>query len=173
MSLHIVKKEGKEPSLELDKRSITSPLNAIKNLRQASNLPIECNGCIYRSKESGGNGICKQYEKDSLCRIRKDIKKIIDKYGNSNTGQVLPLMEEEFEANYEKLKFFEQLESYKGYLDPEVTKRINVLNNLGKVINEMKTKRTTIEMSEKKTLSEDTKQEIARMLTVTKEESNP
>ncbi len=60
----------------------------------------------------------------------------------------------------------------KGELNPEVTKRINSLNNLGKVINEIKAKRDTIEVTEKKTFSQDQLHEIARTLKLTKEDIN-
>jgi len=153
-------------NLEIDKRTLPQkkPKN-VKDLNYARNLPPECNGCPFRPIEEGGNGICTEYKKDSLCVIRKDIAKLVDHYG----GRTLDLMEVEFHNNFEKLMFFEKLEDYKGELNPEVTKRINSLNNLGKVINEIKTKRETVEVTEKHTLSQDEIHEIARTVKLTKE----
>ncbi len=153
-------------NLEIDKRTLPKkkPHN-VKDLNFARNLPPECNGCPFRPIEKGGNGICTEYKEDSLCVIRKDIATLVDKYG----GRTLDLMEVEFHNNFEKLMFFEKLEDYKGELNPEVTKRINSLNNLGKVINEIKTKRETVEVTEKTTLSQDEIHEIARTVKLTKE----
>ena len=152
--------------LRIDKRTLPkkSPHN-VKDLNYARNLPPECNGCPFRPVAKGGNDICIEYKEDSLCVIRKDIAKLVDKYG----GRTLDLMEVEFHNNFEKLMFFEKLEDYKGELNPEVTKRINSLNNLGKVINEIKSKRDTVEITEKKTLSQDQIHEIARTIKLTKE----
>lgn len=79
-------------------------------------------------------------------------------------------MESEFLDNYEKLKFFELMEDKNTELNPEVTKRMNSLTNLGKVINEIKQKRSTVEVTEKKTLSKDQIHEIARTVKLTKED---
>jgi len=57
-------------------------------------------------------------------------------------------------------------------LNPEVTKRISVLDKLGKTINEMKIKKQTIEVSETKTLSEDKKDQIRQMFRISQESSN-
>ena len=154
-----------EKELVIDKRTVPHKPTNIKDLRYARNLPPECNGCPFRPESEGGNGVCTKYKKDSLCVIRKDIAKLIDKVG----GTTLELMEAEFHNNFEKLLFFETLEDQKGELNPEITKRINSLTNLGKVINEIKTKRETVEVTEKKTLSQDQIHEIARTVKLTKE----
>ncbi|MDE1814638.1 MAG: hypothetical protein KGI05_08260, partial [Thaumarchaeota archaeon] len=127
--------------------------------------------CPYRSKATKGNGICTKYEAGALCVIRKDIRKLVEEYGDRYPGQIIPLIREEFEANYEKLKFFEGLEVMSGQLDPEVTKRITVLTNLGRAINELEKTKTTVEVSETKTLSAEKKDEIMRMYKVTTEKS--
>jgi len=152
--------------LVIDKRTLPKKIPSnVKDLNYARNLPPECNGCPFRPQEVGGNSICTVYEKDALCIIRKDIAKLVDKCG----GRTLDLMEAEFHNNFEKLMFFETMEDQTGELNPEVTKRINSLNNLGKVINEIKTKRETVEVTEKKTLSQDQIHEIAKTIKLTKE----
>lgn len=164
------KKTG-EVTLAVDKRTLPKTNNPpnLKDLRYARNLPAECNNCPYRSQEEGGNGICKKYEKDALCVIRKDISKMIDEFSERNSLKVVDLMEAEFQNNFELLQFFEQMENQKSELDPEVTRRINSLTNLGKVINEIKTKKQTIEVTQKETLSEDLKHQIANTLKLTRE----
>jgi len=163
------KKDDKtgEKELVIDKRTLPhkKPTN-YKGLKYARDLPPECNGCPFRPQEDGGNGVCTEYQKDALCVIRKDIAKLVDKHG----GRTLELMEGEFNDNYEKLKFFEQMEDMSGELNPEVTKRINSVTNLGKVINEIKTRRDTIEVTEKTSLSADEIHEIARTVKLTRED---
>lgn len=155
---------GKE--LVIDKRTLPKKVpHNIKSLNFARNLPPECNICPFRPQEVGGNGICDKYEKDALCIIRKDIAKLIDEHG----GRTLDLMEVEFHNNFEKLAFFESMEDKSGAINPEVTKRINSLTNLGKVINEIKTKRETVEVTQTETLSDDMKHEIAKTVKLTKE----
>ena len=78
-------------------------------------------------------------------------------------------MEAEFHNNFEKLVFFESLEDQHGELNPEVTKRINSLTNLGKVISEIKTKRETVEITQKETLTEDQKHDIAKTVKLSRE----
>lgn len=173
-TLKVVKKEGKPKELVVDKRTLDKRKNPpyVKHLKFARNLPIQCNDCPYRAKEDGGNGICIKYEKDSICTIRSDISKIVDEYETRNPDIILPLMEEEFMNNYTKLKFFETLENMNNELNPEVTKRISILDKLGKTINEMKTTKRTVEVSETKTLSEDSKEEIRRIFMTSHESSN-
>jgi len=165
----IEKKDEKtgEKELVIDKRSLphSKPRN-VKALKYARNLPPECNHCPFRPQEEGGNGICTKYEKDALCVIRSDIAKLIDENG----GRTLELLEAEFHDNYEKLKFFEQMEDMSGELNPEVTKRINSLNNLGKVIEEVRTRRETVEVTQRETLTDDQRTEIARTIKMNKED---
>ena len=159
--------------LGIDKRTLSKVDNPpnVKDLVYSRVLPVNCDTCPYRSKETRGNGICTKYEAGSLCIIRKDIRKLVDEYSTRSPGQIIPLIREEFEANYEKLKFFEGLEHMSGKLDPEVTKRITVLTNLGKAINELEKTKTIVEVSETKTLSAEKKDEIQRIFKITKEES--
>ena len=155
-----------EKELVIDKRTLPKsfPPN-VKDLKYARNLPAECNVCPYRSMESGGNGICNKYEENATCIIRKDIAKLVDKCG----GRTLELMEAEFNNNFEKLLFFESMEDKKGELNPEVTKRMNSMTNLGKVINEIKTKRETVEITQTESLSDNQKHEIAKTVKLSRE----
>jgi hypothetical protein len=78
-------------------------------------------------------------------------------------------MEAEFHNNFEKLIFFESMEDQTSELNPEVTKRINSLTNLGKVINEIKTKRETVEITQTESLSDNQKHEIAKTVKLSRE----
>lgn len=160
-----------EKSLKVDKRTLSKIDNPphLKHLRYSRQLPPTCNGCPFRPQEEGGNDICKVYKKDSVCVIRTDIAKMFDKFGERNQDKLVDLMEAEFISNYEVLRFFEEMENMGGALDPEVTKRMNAVTNLGKAISEIKTKTQTIEITEKKTLTDDQREEIARTIKLTKE----
>lgn len=162
--------DGKLPIVVIDKRSMQIPPN-VKHLRYSRRLPLKCDDCPFRAKEVKGNGVCSVYEKGSLCVIRKDIRTAIEKYSTRSPDQIIPLLQEEFDANYEKLKFFEALENMSAELDPEVTKRQNSLANIGKLLYELRQKKSTIELSERKTLTDDKKQEIAKVVRITREES--
>jgi hypothetical protein len=168
-TLILKKEDGHLPELAVDGRTTPRAPN-LKHLRYSRKLPMVCNDCPYRPKSEGGSiGLCISYEKDSVCKIRADTRKIIEKYSVSNSSQILPLLEEEFEANFEKLKFFEAIETMTNKLDPEVTKRQNALAGLGKLISDMKTKKNTMTITETKTITEDQKTEIARMISLSQE----
>lgn len=161
-----------EKSLVIDKRTLDKTKNPpnVKSLRYARNLPPRCNQCPYRSEEEGGNGICTVYKKDSVCIIRKDLAKIVDKFdGERDSDKVLLFMQSEFEGNAELLAFFEQIEHMSSTLDPEVTKRINALNNLGKTLHEMKTRRESTTITKTEELSPEMKQKITETINLTKD----
>lgn len=164
--LMVQKLEGKDPVLKVDGRTLPKTNNPpnVKHLRYSRKLPLKCDDCPYRAKQDGGNGICSVYKEGSLCIIRKDIRKEVQKYSTRSPDQILPLMQEEFESNYEKLKFFETLENMQSVLDPEVTKRINAMGKLGQIIQEMKTKKQSVEIEHKKVLSDDKKDQIAQQV---------
>lgn len=165
------KVEGKPVELVIDNRTIDNVKNPrrAKSLKYARNLPVKCNACPYRAEDDGGNGICDEYERDSVCVIRKDIAKEVEVFHERNEGKILAMMESEYTDNFEKLVFFQRMEDKGGELNPEVTKRINSMTNLGKIISEIRTKKETIEVREVKRLSKGKIEEIARMISTTKE----
>ena len=165
------KVEGKPVELVIDKRTLPNVKNTrrAKSLKYARDLPPNCNSCPYRSIDDGGNGICDQYEEDAVCVIRKDIGKAVDVFNERNEGKILAMMESEYTDNFSKLVFFQRMEDKGGELNPEVTKRISAMTNLGKVISEIKTKKETIEVKEVKRLSKGKIEEIARMISTTRE----
>lgn len=163
-----------EKSLKLDKRTISKVNNPphVKTLRYSRKLPPECNMCPYRPQEEGGESEfnCTKYKKDSVCIIRKDFEKLVDKFdGMRDSDRVLAFMQSEFENNFENLMFFESMESQTGAIDPEVTKRINALNNLGKSLTEMRTKRESVEVTKSETLTDDMKREITETVKLTRD----
>ena len=164
------KVEGKPVELVIDKREISNKTKRhnVKSLKYARNLPVKCNNCPYRSEEDGGNGICEKYERDSVCVIRKDIEKAVDLFQERNEGKILAMMESEFTDNFEKLVFFQAMENAGGELNPEVTKRINSMTNLGKIISEIRTKKETIQIKETR-VSKGKVEEIGRMISMTQE----
>lgn len=79
-------------TVEVNKHKTVSPYNSAKHLRYAK-LPAECNKCIYRSEEEGGNGRCPKYEKDAACAIRKDIKQFLDQINTRNPEDLKMLLD--------------------------------------------------------------------------------
>lgn len=160
-------------SLELDKRTeskIEKPPH-VKHLRYSRTLPIRCNSCQHRSEVDGGSGICTEYKKDGICTIRSDTQKMFDKYEERNADKLLGLMKASYKNNFEKLMFFEKIEDMSGALDPEVTKRMNVMNNTFKIINEAESKTQSVEVT-RKTLTDDQKNQIIETLKLTESVSN-
>lgn len=166
------KVEGKEVELVIDKRTLPNKNNKrrSKSLKYARNLPAKCNVCPYRSVDTGGNGICPKYKIDSVCTIRKDIAKVVDQFNERNESKILAMMESEFTDNWEHIQFYQALEKAGGELNPEVTKRLSMMTNLGKVISEIKTKKETIEIKETR-ISKGKIEEIGQMISITKESS--
>lgn len=173
MEVRVTKnKVSGDKSLVLDKRTLPKTKNPpnVKTLRYSRMLPPECNMCPYRPEEVGGNSICSKYKKDSVCVIRKDFAKLVDKFdGQRNSDKVLLFLQAEYENNFEKLAFFEQIEDMSGTLDPEVTKRINAMSNMGKILTEMRTRRESLEVTKTDTLSDDMKHQIAQTIKVTRD----
>lgn len=164
-----------EKSLEIDKRTLpkTADPPHVKTLRYSRVLPPECNQCPYRPDTLGGNGICSKFQEDAVCVIRSDFAKLIDKFdGERNADKVLNFLQAEYENNFEKLAFFEQMEDMSGKLDPEVTKRMNAMSNMAKILNEMRTKRESVEITKTETLSDDMKHQIAQTIKFTRESDN-
>lgn len=143
----------------------------LKHLRFSRELPVKCDTCPYRPKEYGGSGKaeCPVYESGSLCKIRKDIREKIDEFNSRNPDVVLPLMREQHESMYETIKFAQTMENLSGYLDPELSKRINSFTNMSKVISDVESKKNTVELEERRTLTADKKQEIAQFIRFQKE----
>lgn len=166
------KVEGKPVELVIDGRSLPNPKNIrrTKSLKYARNLPSHCNECPFKPTEEGGNGACEKYKVDSVCIVRKDIAKAVDKFNERNDSKILSMMESEFTDNFEKLVFFQTMESAGNELNPEVTKRISAMTNLGKVISEIKTKKETIQIKETR-ISKGKIEEIGQMISITKESS--
>jgi hypothetical protein len=70
-----------------------SKYNALKNFKYAD-LPAECNDCIYRKIEAGGNGKCKKYEENATCAYRKDIKGYMEQLDTRNPEDLKTLLSE-------------------------------------------------------------------------------
>ena len=93
----MAKKEGsiritKDNKVEINKHKTVSPYNSAKHLKYAK-LPAECDKCIYRSEEEGGNGRCPKYEKGAACAVRKDIKNFLDRINTRNPEDLKMLLD--------------------------------------------------------------------------------
>ncbi len=93
-------KVKREPSIRLkpdnkvvlNKHKTVSPYNSAKHLKYAK-LPAECDKCIYRSEEEGGNGRCPKFEKGAACAVRKDIKTFLDQLNTRDPEDLKMLLD--------------------------------------------------------------------------------
>ena len=81
-----------DSKVEVNKHKTVSPYNSSKHLKYAK-LPAECDKCIYRSEEEGGNGRCPKYEKGAACGVRKDIKSFLDQINTRNPEDLKMLLD--------------------------------------------------------------------------------
>jgi len=82
----------KDNLVKVNKHKTVSPYNSAKHLKYAK-LPAECDKCIYRSEEEGGNGRCPKYEKGAACAVRKDIKSFLDSIDTRNPEDLKALLD--------------------------------------------------------------------------------
>jgi len=147
----IKKIEGKLKPVE-DKRKTISPYNSLKHFKNAS-LPAECNNCIYKSIEEGGNGKCPKYEKDALCAIREDFTKYIEQLDTRNPedlkkllGEFIHIMSENTVISLAQMK-----------MDGNIPDRntISQLNMLLKTMQQMQELSGSIEVTKTEELDKD------------------
>ena len=136
--------------IRVDKRKTESPYNSVKNFKYA-NLPAQCNDCVYRSREAGGNGKCSVYELDAACAIRKDISKFLSQIDTRNMEDLKALLDMLAKMSMETL----MLAYGQGKLDGNIPDRntrseVNQVLAVAKLIIECNDK---ITISEKKTFS--------------------
>jgi len=136
--------------ITVDKRKTESPYNSIKNFKYA-NLPAQCNDCVYRSRDAGGNGKCSVYEEDAACAIRKDIAKFLAQIDTRNMEDLKALLDMLAKMSMENL----MLAYGQGKLDGNIPDRntrseMNSILSIAKLIMECNEK---ITVTEKKTFS--------------------
>ncbi len=128
-----------------DKRKTISPYNSLKHFKNAS-LPAECNNCIYKSIEAGGNGKCPKYEADAVCGIREDFSKYIEQLDTRNPadlkillGEFIHIMSENTIISLAQMK-----------MDGNIPDRntISQLNMLLKTMQQMQDLSDTVEVKE-------------------------
>jgi len=126
--------------IDTDKRKLISPHNSIKNFKYA-NLPAQCNDCVYRSRDAGGNGKCTVYEEDAACAIRKDIAKFLEQIDTRNMEDLKSLLDMLAKMNMEQF----MLAYAQGKLDGNVPDRntraeVNSILSIAKLISEVNSK---------------------------------
>jgi len=151
----VVKKKNRYTNLQVLKQSEITPY---------------CNTCPFRAVQEGGNGVCEKYEKDAMCVIRKDIKKAVTNYNTRDPTEILELIIADFESNFEDIRFLTAIERMSGELNPEVTRRQKIHIDLARLVNELSNKRAKIEVEEK-TISDDTKTQISKIIRMEQENS--
>ena len=142
----------KDGKVTFNKHKTISPYNSAKHLRYAK-LPAECNKCVYRSEEEGGNGRCPKYEKDAACAIRKDIKSFLDKINTrdpEDLKMLLDTMAKEMAENVFLALVQAQMDG--NIPDRNAISQQNAFLNIGKLLIELGEK---ITVTEKKTFGND------------------
>jgi len=133
--------------IKIDERKTVSPYNSIKNFKYA-NLPAQCNDCVYRSRDDGGNGKCSVWEKDAACAIRKDIAKFLSKIDTRNTEDLKGLLDFLAKLNLENYLIANaQLRLDGNIPDRNTRAEVNSIMGIMKLLVEMSNK---ITVSEKK-----------------------
>ena len=150
MNDDLFKIEKLSGDIKVDKRKTISPYNSIKNFKYAD-IPAQCNDCVYRSREAGGNGKCSVYEEDAACAIRKDIAKflaMIDTRSVEDLKGVLDLLAKMNLENYFMAQA--QLKLDGNIPDRNTRAEVNSLMSIMKLLVEMSNK---ITVSESKTFT--------------------
>jgi len=126
--------------IEVDKRKTISPYNSIKNFKYA-NIPAQCNDCVYRSREEGGNGKCSVYEKDAACAIRKDIAKFLGQIDTRNANDLKSLLDLLAKLNVENYLMANAQSRLDGNIpDRNTRSEINSIMSIMKLLVEMSSK---------------------------------
>jgi hypothetical protein len=136
--------------IKVDERKTKSPYNSIKNFKYA-NLPAQCNDCVYRSRDDGGNGKCSVYEKDAACAIRKDIAKFLNQLDTRSAEDLKGLLDFLAKLNLENYLMANAQSRLDGNIpDRNTRSEINSILGIMKLITEMSSK---IQVSESKTFN--------------------
>ena len=144
-------KIGKDNKVKVNKHKTVSPYNSAKSLKYAK-LPAECDKCIYRSEDAGGNGRCPKYEEGAACEVRKDIKKFLDQLDTRNPEDLkalLDTMAKEMGENVFLALVQSQLDG--NVPDKNAIAQQNAFLNVAKLMVELGSK---ITVTEKKTFDE-------------------
>lgn len=125
-----------------------SVYNRIKNFKYAD-LPAECNKCVYRSIDDGGNGKCTAYEKDAVCSIRDDIKGFLEELDTRNPEDLKQMLDFLAKQAFENVMMaFAQAKMDGNIPDRNTQSQTNTLINLVKLMSEVSNKVTLTEKKE-------------------------
>lgn len=142
---------NKKGELVHDKRKTVSSANSVKSLKFAKNIAAECNNCIYRSIEDGGNGKCPKYEKDAACAIRKDIAKFLSQIDTRKADDLKNFLDFLMKQSGENIMMaFAQAKMDGNIPDRNTRSELNTFLQIVKVMNEMTDK---VEATETRELS--------------------
>lgn len=141
----------KDNKVKINKHKTVSPYNSAKSLKYAK-LPAECDKCIYRSEEEGGNGRCPKYEKGAACAVRKDIKAFLDQLDTRNPEDLKALLDTMAKEMGENVFLALVQAQMDGNIpDKNAIAQQNAFLNISKLLVELGSK---ITVTEKKTFDE-------------------
>ena len=133
--------------VQLDGRKAFSPFNSAKHLKTA-NIPAECDQCVYRSIDAGGNGKCPKYEKGALCAIRKDFVAMINQLDTRDPKHVKTMLDMLAKLSFENVL----MELYESKMDgnipdrntkSEVNTLLKIISTIGEISNKIEVSETT------------------------------
>ena len=135
-----------------NKRQTVSVYNRIKNFKYAD-LPAECDKCVYRSIDEGGNGKCTAYEKGAVCAIRDDIKGFLTELDTRDPEDLKQMLDFLSKQAFENVMMaFAQAKMDGNIPDRNTQAQTNTLINLVKLMSEVSSK---IKVTEKKEYSKE------------------
>ncbi len=131
-----------------NKRQTVSVYNRIKNFKYAD-LPAECDKCVYRSIDEGGNGKCTAYEKGAVCAIRDDIKGFLTELDTRDPEDLKQMLDFLSKQAFENVMMaFAQAKMDGNIPDRNTQSQTNTLINLIKLMSEVSNKITVTEKKE-------------------------
>lgn len=162
-------KKGVAPHEEVKEnlRKKISKYNAFKHGLRSKEAAIECNNCIFRSKEAGGNGKCKYYEPDSYCDIwYNKLSKMVDDIDPSRKADDLyEILNFIFGIRFKRYMLSEYMTAMAGNISDRYARNdLNALLQVAKMITELHTRKMVL--TERETREGDETIELMRSLLV-------
>ena len=127
--------------VQLDGRKAFSPFNSAKHLKTA-NIPAECDQCVYRSIDAGGNGNCPKYEKGALCAIRKDFVAMINELDTRDPAHVKTMLDMLAKLSFENVLMALTESKFDGNIPDRNTKSevntlLKIISTIGEISNKI------------------------------------
>lgn len=160
----VQKRDGKPPVVKPDGRK-KGRSNRATHLKYMRIKPLTCNDCPYSAKEVGGNGICTEYKKDSICTVRKDLGTIADQLDTRDPELLKSRIDLMTTSLAEEVEFHMKM-CKAGNIPPtkDLISAYRATLDGMKIMAEIQRKTISTEVTETKTLSSDQITQISRTI---------